>query len=69
MQAFKLGDWVIPIDPDSIENTVIKFSRSMEIEQESHLDHFAKHFKLWKPKQGEWCWFWNEGMNVPFLQN
>lgn len=24
--------------------------------------------KSWKPKFDEWCWFWNEDFEIPFLE-
>ena len=56
MNSFKPGDWV----------------RYKGITQISHITHTGYHLsngyitkgdngemKLWQPKLGEWCWFWN----------
>lgn len=46
---FKVGDWVVRLR----NNRVMQFHLSCE--QDS--------FELWKPKVGEWCWFWNKLSN------
>ena len=33
----------------------------------THPEEHAKHFVLWQPKEGEWCWFWSEGNLSPHI--
>jgi len=51
IKKFKEGDWVIRKDETTQPEKWRKYSDNYKL------------FKLWKPKKGEWCWFWN----YPFL--
>jgi len=54
MNEFKIGDWVV----DSV-NKLFKIDESI-LNMISINEVWGKSLKLWKPKQGEWCWFWDE---------
>lgn len=30
---------------------------------------FLQDCELWEPKPGEWCWFWDDDMRIPLLDN
>lgn len=54
---FKVGDWVVHPDAD----TPWKLTQNSI----NHLDN--SELKLWQPKPGEFCWFWNESKTHPTL--
>ena len=74
--AFKIGDWVRIKTPifeydgtDRIAEGIKKLSiKDMWIFDENHFkmnpDRYIVH---WKPKEGEWCWFWDIGCTTPIL--
>ena len=59
MKKFKVGDWVIcnekPFIVFDVTNGIIN----------NHCE--IKECKLWQPREGEWCWFWNIYMQTPIL--
>ena len=65
---FKVGDWirikafnkVLQLSPytTSTELSCIEFNGQQ---------YFLDDIELWKPKINEWCWFWNNDNEVPFL--
>ena len=57
MQTFKVGDWIK--EPN---NTLTKLKEIPELNS-----YYAEECVLWQPKQGEWCWFWNEYDDTPTL--
>ena len=77
MRNFKVGDWVriktgtFEYDGTaSISKGVKRLSKSdMWLFNENHYkcapDKYIEH---WKPKPGEWCWFYNRGDAFPVLR-
>ncbi len=60
-EAFKEGDWVInPFFKG--DETPFRF----EEHQRDNSRTWMKYTSKWKPKSGEWCWFWNQE-RVPIL--
>lgn len=55
-QQFKVKDWI----RDLANNEVIQVTQHMI---DYNLIH-EQECELWKPKKGEWCWFWNDTGNV-----
>ena len=57
---FKIGDWVSYYN--GFKDVLFQIK---EFDCEGRIKHDCNRFKeeylkLWKPKQGEWCWFWNK---------
>ena len=50
---FKVGDWVRKL----LDNTTIQ-ANSNDVQH-----GLPNDYELWKPKQGEWCVFWDRGSN------
>jgi hypothetical protein len=53
MTKFKVGDWVRNVYtelPYRFSDTDLKFVE---------VDPTYANDKLWEPKVGDWCWFWN----------
>jgi len=54
MQELKVGDWVYYEGKDLFCLT------------QNDLDYLVGcDLKLWKPAEGNWCWFWNPGTKLP----
>ena len=65
MQEFKIGDWVV-------SNHTNKICRCIKIDKLEFQDdlanwHICTSYKLWQPKEGEWCWFWNSALGIWFI--
>jgi hypothetical protein len=61
MEQLKKGDWVVYEIQDDPLGTVktIKEEGFIEINiGKNTLSVPSEYLKLWKPKEGEWCWFW-----------
>ncbi len=61
MSSLKPGDW-IEITYTSIYH--MKPFITKYISDELINSKFIKSIKLWQPKVGEWCWFWNKDMDT-----
>ena len=65
MQNFKVGDWVKStkyqhLKPIQIESTYESNERKGELGLKSGgTVLYSSEAVHWKPKIGEWCWFWN----------
>lgn len=66
MSKFKVGDWI------TIEGTLpddkFKLTKEEVDGGEILLAHFSfpeETWKHWKPRAGEWCWFWDNNFNFP----
>ena len=55
MSTFKPGEWV---DIPSLNTEPVQYR--------SDLCHLG--LELWKPKPGEWCWFWNDNNYLPNIR-
>ena len=51
----KVGDWVT-----NTEGFLFRVT-------ENNM-HASDDFTLWMPKEGEWCWMWNDGFDKPYLE-
>lgn len=73
---FKAGDW---LRHKTIENEIVKakntghrqnFVEVIDLSQlhwEVTRQYDINSLEPWQPKQGEWCWFWNEYDDIPTL--
>ena len=59
MQWFKIGDWVDYAG--NLYRVHEKYNGKGNISKEvvNSLVRYNKNVQLWQPKEGEWCWFWN----------
>ena len=70
MNEFKVGDWVRHIESNNIYK-INGFSMHgqtkgfIQIPDEYNLVPQSE-CELWQPKEGEWCWFW-DNFNNPFI--
>ena len=78
---FKIGDWVKNNSvntkyqiQDIFKNGYSWYATSIKLEPRNKWDSYLYGLPellndcvLWKPKEGEWCWFWNEGASEPSL--
>lgn len=76
MQQFKVGDYVRVPE----YNKCFKFKGTFEDEDGTIYiaDGYDEIFgqqgwletecELWQPKEGEWCWFYRKGEDVPYLR-
>ena len=64
MSSLKPGDW-IEITYTSIYH--MKPFITKYISDELINSKFIKSIKLWQPKVGEWCWFWDENYTTAIL--
>ena len=67
MTTFKDGDWVrTPVD--SIIQ--VKFNEDSIHSSTDRIltPEYLSRCKLWFPKIGEWCWFWNDKQLIPLLR-
>ena len=55
---FKVGDWVVTTNRGV-------WQIMHEIELASWELTLGSESKLWKPKQGDWCWFYDNKYDVP----
>ena len=72
MNLFKLGDWIKStkypnLNPIQIESIYESNTRPGTLGLKSKgTVLYSDEVKLWQPKVGEWCWFWNN--NQPKLK-
>lgn len=70
---FEVGDWVI-IEGLEPFNGIFKILGHIIIEGINCYDVGFEikvpetYITLWQPKEGEWCWFWDEYLNKPQLE-
>lgn len=74
---FKVGDWVRDLKSNSIAKVISNIGDTeLFIESKcgkTHIDSSCnttiRDLELWKPKPGEWCWFWKShpANEVPVL--
>lgn len=65
MNKIKIGDWVIDKNHKQKGGDDSKpFRVEFEVEEGSYI---AEDCELWKPKNGELCWFWNYDSDNPVL--
>lgn len=56
MQQFKVGDWV----RNTSINRVWQYTES-DLKYDKQNPYHNKNDEPWQPKEGEWCWFFEEG--------
>lgn len=66
---FKVGDWVRYITGKT--KTVARVDITGEIPNyigvSTGENVHIEDCELWQPKEGEWCWFWSEGLLSPHI--
>ena len=72
---FKVGDWVENITCPSrrIIKQVVNATEGYDTVTVGNVDvginvMLINDLELWKPKPGEWCWFWNKGTTITILK-
>jgi len=55
IMEFKVGDWII----DQYDKH-LQLNNSHFYGVSSRTPNWFDNLKPWQPKEGEWCWFWNE---------
>lgn len=69
---FKVGDWVKVthyFETNSNKYDVGSIIRYHQRVQKNYGLSFNEDcIELWKPQPGEWCWFWDETLNTPQLE-
>lgn len=78
MNQFKLNDWVNITKQNhtrllqltKVENirgsNMLYFGKNEYSIFEERVNTTSTHLELWRPKEGEWCWFWDND-DLPFL--
>lgn len=67
MHNFKEGDWVRILDPLPGEPEVCQLTHSDFYGVGRKSSKYFEDIELWKPKNGEWCWFWDNTNDIPLL--
>lgn len=57
----KVGDWVNLVRDDGIIFDTFQYDNDWNGKNGFSLE-------LWQPKEGEWCWMWNDGFDKPYLE-
>jgi len=77
MRELKVGDWYYNkyfntlhqikelIVGHPIHDNVVKWV--VVGDWQIDLDKLDDKFELWKPAEGDWCWFWADKMSIPLL--
>ena len=61
MEQFKIGDWVQVIaGHERPIGSLFKVKSCLT-------SYKVADVKLWEPKEGEWCWFWNSALGIWFI--
>lgn len=61
MSTYKPGDWLIDIKGNQRPiNTIFKV-------EDEYTRYRVADVKLWQPRSGDWCWFWDKLDLKPFL--
>lgn len=62
-KEFKIGDWVrskgSEINSQNAELLVKQLKSQIQIDK--FIIPYIDEWELWQPKEGEWCWFWDDG--------
>lgn len=63
MSTYKPGDWLIDIKGNQRPiNTIFKV-------EDEYTRYRVADVKLWQPRSGDWCWFWDDSWSyVQLLQ-
>lgn len=67
---FKVGDWLIEIHSGSYAKVLEVFTQEVRVKLydcNSIITTENTDFKLWEPKEGDICWFWNKSNIYPRL--
>lgn len=68
---FKVGDWVVNKTSKQriVKKVTSTYSDTVTVgDSEVGINvMLINDLALWKPKKGDWCWFWDEGFKTPLL--
>lgn len=70
MEQFKVGDWVIEIHSKEIHQIIELFPDICRVRKPiSEITYSTEYtdFILWQPKEGEWCWFYDDTEGTPIF--
>ena len=77
MSSFKPGDWVVNTTTDDyydgirnwfqLKETDLIFKQGVNATEWESNFKFVNSHKIWQPKVGEWCWFWDENYTTAIL--
>jgi len=56
---FKIGDWVTTSSGETKQITGFSGEQGSTIIHSDGFMCYASDCELWQPKEGEYCWFWN----------
>ena len=69
LEKFKVGDWYRNKHLNKLYQ-VNGYEGDFHVvigQWVQHTDEVLNNFELWVPKEGEWCWFWNNKNKLPTL--
>ena len=67
---FKVGDWVVEIHSATKAQVLELFGNQIRVKfcyPDAIITTDSSDFIPWKPKKGEYCWFWDEGFKTTLL--
>lgn len=68
MEKLKIGDFVRHNGDEGVFKILsIADLGDTIFYSDGNRSHREEKLKLWQPKEGEWCWFWNHEDDVPIL--
>jgi len=62
MQELRAGDWVKD-KRDGMKNPITQLKENCIFL--THPEDCGDIYELWKPTEGDWCWFWDPGTKLP----
>ena len=68
---FKVGDWVVEIHSTTKAQVLELFGNQIRVKfcyPDAIITTDSSDFIPWKPKKGEYCWFWNKGATIIILE-
>ena len=68
---FKVGDWVVEIHSTTKAQVLELFGNQIRVKfcyPDAIITTDSSDFIPWKPKKGEYCWFWNKGTTLTVLE-
>ena len=67
MQQFKIGDWVDYAGEFYRVHEEYNGKGNISKEVVNSLVRHGKNVQLWQPKEGEWCWFYDDTEGTPIF--
>ena len=57
MSEFRINDWVLDDEDNLFQVTRVRDDEISLVDEPYYVP--AKEFRLWTPKENEWCWFYD----------